>query len=126
MRRDYQSAILAREIACLIVDMYELMGKEERERLEKEHKWTYKLFKQSDLDKLVTGGMSSDDDADGRRATKLDIQKSVESLKNENRQEIIKLKKEMQKEIGALREEIVALNKDLKEEILLLLSKMNK
>ena len=45
------------------------MSAKERERLEKNHKWTYKLFKQSDVDRLVTDSISSDDDADGRRAT---------------------------------------------------------
>ena len=68
----------------------------------------------------------------GRRSTKLDIQKSTESLKNESRKETIEFRKEIQKEIivlrkqmqkenGDLREEIVALSKDVKE-ILVLLS----
>jgi hypothetical protein len=84
---DYQAAILAREMACLIVDMYEAMNDDEMIRiLEENHKWVYKLSKQADLDKI--GSTShTDSDADGRRATKQDVvklKKEIAEMRNEN------------------------------------------
>ena len=85
---DYQAAILAREMACLIVDMYDSMNEKERIRRAEEegHKWVYKLSKQADLDKI--GSTShTDSDADGRRATKQDVvklKKEIAEMRNEN------------------------------------------
>ena len=77
---DYQGAILARDMACLIVDMYGAMNDEEMIRmLEDNHKWVYKLSKQADLDKMRSG--QTDYDADGRRTTKQDIQNVDVKLK---------------------------------------------
>ena len=63
---DYKAAILAREKACIIVDMYCSMSDEERKQIEDQCKWVYKIFKQTDLNKMDSG--STADDADGRRA----------------------------------------------------------
>ena len=83
---DYQAAILAKENASIIVDMYCAMSSEERRRIENQCKWVYKLFKQSDLEKTEpTSGDSGD--ADGRRVMKKDIQstmKKLTQLKHEN------------------------------------------
>ena len=51
---DYQAAILAKENASIIVDMYCAMSSEERRRIENQCKWVYKLFKQSLKVILVT------------------------------------------------------------------------
>jgi hypothetical protein len=78
---DCQKAILHREMACLIVEVYDSMNKEERMLKEKNYKWAYKLFKQTDLNKLKSGDTESD--ADGRRATKLDVQSVVAKVRKE-------------------------------------------
>ena len=49
---DYKEAILAREKASFIVELYNSMSKDERLRKEEECKWPYKLFKQTDLNKI--------------------------------------------------------------------------
>jgi hypothetical protein len=100
---DYQAAIIAREMACLIVDMYDSMNEKERIRRAEEegHKWVYKLSKQADLDKM--GSDHTDAQADGRRATKQDIDK----LKNEN--------SEIKEEIAEVRNENSLITKEIAE-----------
>ena len=98
---DYQSAILAREMACLIVDMYDTMNDELKIReIEDNHKWVYKLYKQADLDKIG----NTDSDADGRRATKKDLQGVVVRLKKDIAN-IRKENTEMRKEVVDVRKE---------------------
>ena len=61
-----------------------MMTKNTVRMIENDHKWTNKFFKQSDLDKMGRG--HTDSDANGRRATKEDIQKvtqRVAKLRNE-------------------------------------------
>jgi chromosome segregation ATPase len=69
---------LAFEKACIIVDLYCAMSDEERERIEEECKWVYKLIKQTDLNKMESSQI--DTNADGRRATKQDIQSVTSQL----------------------------------------------
>jgi hypothetical protein len=116
---DYQSAILAREMACLIVDMYDTMNVDERKRIENTHMWVYKLFKQADLDKM--GSSQTDSDADGRRATKQDIQSVAVKLKKENgemRKENREMRKgidEVRKENGEMRKDMLVIRKEIGE-----------
>jgi predicted PurR-regulated permease PerM len=111
---DYQGAILAREMACLIVDMYDTMSEEERkkqEEVEKYHKWVYKLSKQADLDKM--GSDHTDAQADGRRATKQDILSVDVKLKKENAQ-IKKEIAEVRNENSEMRSSLERMEKEMK------------
>jgi WD40 repeat protein len=76
---DYQKAILAREMACLIVDLYNSMSAEDKMIIEENYKWVYKLVKQTDLNKIASGDTESD--GDGRRATKQDVQSAVAKVR---------------------------------------------
>jgi hypothetical protein len=78
---DYQKAILIREMAVLIVDLYNSMSKEDRRIIEENYKWAYKLFKHTDLNKMESGDTESD--AAGRRATKQDVQNVVAKVRKE-------------------------------------------
>ena len=95
---DYQSAILVREMACLIVEMYDAMEEEDKKLTADEHKWVYKLYKQTDLDKMGR----TDSDPDGRSATKQDLQGAAVKLK---------------KEVAAMRKENTEIRKKVAEAI---------
>ena len=122
---DYKSAILAREKASIIVDMYCAMGEEERRRVEEQCKWVYKLFKQTDLNKMQAG--EADSGGGACRATKKDIQgtgRQLAHLKRENSEmkksldKIHKENVEMRKESGDIMsslKKIEAENGELKE-----------
>jgi hypothetical protein len=79
---DYQKAILVRERAVLIVDLYNSMSREGRWIIAEKYKWAYKLVKQTDLNKMESGDTESD--AAGRRATKQDVQSVVAKVRKEN------------------------------------------
>jgi hypothetical protein len=49
---NYKTAVLAREKAIIILELYCVMSSEFRSKLEEECKWTYKLSKHTNLDKL--------------------------------------------------------------------------
>ena len=99
---DYKAAILAREKACLIADLYNSLSAEQRRIIEEQCKWAYKLFKQTALKKMESG--HSETDADGRRATKQDLHSAVAKLRKENG-EIKSSLEELRKENGETRKE---------------------
>jgi archaellum component FlaC len=104
---DYKKAILAREMACLIVDLYNSMSDDEKRDIEEKCKWVYKLCKQTDLNKMESGDTESAEDADGRRSTKKDVQSVVEGIK--------KKCGEMKKENGELKSSIEGIKKECGE-----------
>jgi archaellum component FlaC len=66
------------------------------------YKWVYKLFKQTDLNKMESGDTESD--ADGRRATKQDVQSAVAKVRKENA--------EMKKENAEIKSSIEGIKKE--------------
>jgi predicted nuclease with TOPRIM domain len=81
------------------------MSEDEKERFATECKWVYKLFKQTDLNKMESGDTESD--ADGRRATKQDVAK-VRKENCEMKSSLDRMEKEngeMRKENGEMRKE---------------------
>ena len=108
---DYQKAILHREMACLIVEVYDYMNEEERTQKEKNYKWVYKLFKQTDLNKMESGDTESD--VDGRRATKQDVQSVVAKMRKENTEIKSRLERMEKEHKVALEENNVILEKIL-------------
>ena len=115
---DYKKAILAREKACLIADLYNSLSPKQRRIIENQCKWVYKLFKQAALNKMESS--HSETGADGRRATKQDVHSVVAKLKNEN-DEIQSSLEELCKDNVEMRKENVEMKVAL-EKILSLLS----
>ena len=114
---DHQKAILAREMACLIVDLYSSLSEEEITRYENECKWIYKLFKLTDLTKMKSGEQADAGEADGRRATKQDVQSLVTKMTKMRKENI-----EMNAKLSDMRKENIEMNAML-EKILLLVDK---
>jgi hypothetical protein len=109
---DQKTSILAREKAGIILDMYYVMGKVNREGKEEQYKAVYKVYKDLALTKLGSNG--SERDSHGNRSTKDDILKVESRLRKENtdmRGEV----SEIRQENSEIRKENAEMNKKLSE-----------
>ena len=111
--------------------MYESVNSDRKKEIEEDHKWVYKLFKQSDLNKLDSSNMDFDAN-DGRRATKHDIANVtanvINELKKENadfRKGMLDLKKENAEIKSTLEKQTAAIRDAIEKEIKSTLEKEN-
>lgn len=109
---DQKTSILAWEKACIILEMYYVMGKVNREAKEEQYKVVYKVYEELALTKLGSNGLERD--SQGKRSTKNDILKVESRLRNENtdmRREV----SEIRQENSEMRKENAEMNKKLSE-----------
>ena len=99
---DDKIAVIAREKANLIMDLYCGMTKSRRETLEEKNAWTFKLELQSTLDKIDVG---EDEEVANKRSTKRDIA-DLRIKGDEETSKIKELTKEMRTEMKTERTEM--------------------
>ena len=122
---DDRIAVIAREKANLIMDLYCGMMENSRKDLEKKNVWTFKLELQSTLDKI--DGSAPDGEVANKRSTKRDIadlrikaDEGLTNLKSEMTEERTKVKAST-KEMKGKMEEIKTEMKEMRAEMKVML-----
>uniref|UniRef100_A0A7S3QG72 Ion transport domain-containing protein n=1 Tax=Chaetoceros debilis TaxID=122233 RepID=A0A7S3QG72_9STRA len=112
---DDKNAVIAREKANLIMDMYCCMRENRRKDLEEKNVWTFKLELQSTLDKI--DGSVPDGEVANKRATKGDIADLSANLKSEITKETVNKLKASTKEMKGKMEEMKGMMEEINTEM---------